>query len=64
MNAEKMSAGIRRAIEMTQKLHGDMVADFITGNTDVVSRVLAVKAISGLSVLEWYLESIIEGVAE
>lgn len=64
MNAEKMSAGIRQAIEMTQKIHDDMVADFITGNTDVVSRVLAVKAISGLSVLEWYLESIIEGVAE
>lgn len=64
MNAEKMSAGIRRAIEMTQKLRGDMVSDFIMGNADSVSRVLAVKAISGLSVLEWYLESIIEGVAE
>lgn len=64
MNAEKMTVGIRRAIEMTQKIHDDMVADFIMGNTDVVSRVLAVKTISGLSVLEWYLESIIEGVAE
>lgn len=64
MNAEKMSVGIRRAIEMTQKLHGDMVADFIMGNADSVSRVLAIKTISGLSVLEWYLESIIEGVAE
>lgn len=64
MNAEKMSAGIRRAVEMAQELHDEMVSDFITGNTDVVSRVLAVKAISRLSVLEWYLESIIEGVAE
>lgn len=64
MNAEKMSVGIRRAIEMTQKLHSDMVADFIMGSADSVSRVLAVKTISGLSVLEWHLESIIEGVAE